>query len=544
MYKRLLYLVFFFALVIPCKGQSENNFKDEIKKYTKGLPFEVGNIEAPVFKDKVYDITEFGAVPDGHTLNTEAINKAITKCSEEGGGKVIIPPGYWVTGPIQMKSNVNLHVVRGALVMFSRNHSDYPIIGYPEKGFSVASPVYGVNLENIAVTGEGVLDGAGDTWRPVKKAKLTSSQWNALLKSGGYFDISSSIWYPSKEAFDGLENIKKLKGNKNISGSDYIPFRESMRPYMVMFINCKNVFLNDITIENSPKFALYPVRCSNVIFRKVKINNEWWAQNGDAMDISACRNVLIYKCTINAGDDGICMKAGGAKDLSKPVLENIVIADCIVYHAHGGFVIGSETDGGIKNISVKNCNFIGTDIGLRFKSARDRGGLVENIFVDGIYMKDMVNEAVLFDFSYEQNLEGNKNKEAKMPVFRNFNMNNIICNGAEHAFVINALEESPVKDIKISNSYFETVSGVSAAFASSIYFEKVKFKIKEDKLISLNQTDKTNFTNILFSDNVKSFISLQGDKTAMIKVSGTDLSKLVAPVLFKPEVDKKSIEIK
>src|ERR1035437_9807934 len=529
MYKKLFCLIFLCSSFFPLLANTPGDYNEEIKKYTSNLPFEMGEIKVPVFRDK--------------SFNIDPINNAIIKCSEDGGGMVIIPAGLWVTGPILLKSNVNLHVERGALVQFSRDHKNYPIVRLPLKGFSVASPILGYNLENVAVTGEGIFDGSGETWRPVKKAKTTSSQWQNLLNSGGYVDNKNSIWYPSQEAYEGLQNVKKLKSNKNLSENDFIPYRESMRPYMTLLINCKNVLFDGVTIQNSPMFALQPIQCENVILRNVKINNEWWAQNGDGIDINACDNVLIYKCTVNAGDDGICMKAGGGKKKS-PVLQNIVIADCIVYHAHGGFVIGSETDGGVNNISVKNCNFIGTDIGLRFKSAKDRGGLVENIFIDGIYMKDIVNEAVLFSFSYEQNLEQNKNKEEKLPVFHNFNFNNIICIGAEHALIIDALEESPVKDIKISNSYFETVSGVSAAFASSIYFEKVKFKIKEDKLISLNQTDKTNFTNILFSDNVKSFISLQGDKTAMIKVSGTDLSKLAAPVLFKPEVNKNSIEIK
>ena len=135
----------------------------------------------------------------------------------------------------------------------------------------------------------------------------------------------------------------------------------------------------NVTIQNSPMFALHPIQCENVIMRNVKINNDWWAQNGDGIDINSCDNVLVYKCTVTAGDDAICMKADDGKK-KPPVLHNVVIADCIVYNGHGGFVIGSGTNGGIKNISVKNCNFIGTDIGLRFKSARDRGGLVREYF--------------------------------------------------------------------------------------------------------------------------------------------------------------------
>jgi DNA sulfur modification protein DndE len=541
MYKNLFCLIFLFSYLFPLLANTPGDYNEEIKKYTSNLPFEMGEIKAPVFRDKSFNIRDFGAIPDGHTLNTDPINNAITKCSEDGGGMVIIPAGLWVTGPLLLKSNVNLHAERGALVIFSKDHKNYPIVHLPIKGYSVASPILGYNLVNVALTGEGIYDGSGETWRPVKKAKTTSSQWKNLVKTGGYVD--NSTWYTSKEAFDGLQDIKKLKSNKNLTENDFIPYRESLRPYMTLLINCKNVLIDGITIQNSPMFALHPIQCENVILGNIKINNESWAQNGDGIDINACDNVLIYKCTVRAGDDGICMKAGGGKKKS-PVLTNIVIADCIVYHAHGGFVIGSESDGGIKNISVKNCNFMGTDIGLRFKSARDRGGLVENIFADGIYMKDIVHEAVLFSFSYEQDLEQNKNKEEKLPVFRNFNLNNIICNGAEYALLIDALTESPVKNLTITNSYFETVAGVNANFAEGITLDKVKFDIKNDNLFTLNQTKSITLNNVSFSGNIKSFISLKGEKTDLIKISGTDLSKLTAPVIFSPEVNKNSVEIK
>jgi hypothetical protein len=159
-------------------------------------------------------------------------------------------------------------------------------------------------------------------------------------------------------------------------------------------------------------------------------------------------------------------------------------------------------------------------------------------------MKDIVHEAVLFSFSYEQDLEQNKNKEEKLPAFRNFNLNNIICNGAEYALLIDALTESPVKNLTITNSYFETVAGVNSNFAEGITLDKVKFDIKNDNLFTLNQTKSITLNNVSFSGNIKSFISLKGEKTDLIKISGTDLSKLTAPVIFSPEVNKNSIEIK
>ena len=242
MSKKYLCLIFLLLSFLPLLASTQDDYNAEIKKYTSNLPFTTGEIKAPVFRDKIYKISDFGAIPDGYTLNTDPINNAITKCSEDGGGTVIIPAGLWITGPILLKSNVNLHVERGALVLFSRDHKIYPIIKLPLKGYSVASPILGINLENVAVTGEGIFDGSGETWRPVKKAKTTSSQWQNLLKSGGYVDAKNSIWYPSQEAYDGLQNIKMLKSNKSMSEKDFIPYRESMRPYMTLLINCKNEF--------------------------------------------------------------------------------------------------------------------------------------------------------------------------------------------------------------------------------------------------------------------------------------------------------------
>ncbi len=399
-FKPLQLLVIFCFGVIGLSAQDKNE-----QYYVSNAPFKMPTVVVPTFTAKTFSIKDFGAVSDGQTLNTVAFAKAIDACSKAGGGRVVFPAGLWLTGPIQLQSNIDLHIERGALVQFTADHTQYPFIkaGGGSGTLTPASPVYGYDLKNIAITGEGVLDGAGETWRPVKKMKTTDAQWRKLLTSG-VVSKDGTIWWPTKEAMDGEDYLKNLK-NKTAKPTpeDYLPARDFLRPYMVYLVNCENVLLEGVTIRNSPKFVFYPNHCNNLTMRHVTIFNEWWAQNGDGIDISACKNVMIYKCTVSAGDDGICMKSSASKN-DQPgtfALENIVIAGCTVYHAHGGFVIGSNTDGGMHNIFVNDCNYIGTDIGIRVKSNAGRGGLVKDIFIKDIFMTDIVTDAISFDTYYE-----------------------------------------------------------------------------------------------------------------------------------------------
>lgn len=186
--------------------------------YISQAPFKMQQVKVPSFADKNFSIKDYGAVGDGYTLNTEAFTKAIEACSDAGGGKVIVPAGLWLTGPIQLKSNVNLVVERGALIQMTKDHSQYPIIKASSKStnFVTASPIYGYGLENVAITGEGIIDGAGETWRPVKKEKVTASQWKDFTSSGGALSDNGKIWWPTKQAMDGEQYLKELKKKKKI----------------------------------------------------------------------------------------------------------------------------------------------------------------------------------------------------------------------------------------------------------------------------------------------------------------------------------------
>ncbi|HXO78225.1 MAG TPA: glycoside hydrolase family 28 protein, partial [Puia sp.] len=356
--------------LLLCLAAGAQPSERTISWYQTHCPFPMPEVVRPTFPDRDFRIADYGATGDGKALNTAAFQKAIRACAAAGGGRVVVASGKWLTGPIELSSHVDLHLEAGAVVLFTSDHSQY------FAGQRLISPISGRDLEDIAITGSGFFDGAGDSWRPVKKSKQTEAQWRSLLASGGTLSSDGEIWWPGRET------------------------ASSPRPNMVSLVNCRRVLIQGVTIRNSPKFAFCPNNCTDLTMDSATIYNDWWAQNGDGIDISACKKVVIYNCTVNAGDDGICMKSSGARP-DGPALENVLIAGCTVGRAHGGFVIGSNTDGGMANIFVSDCLFSGTDVGLRFKSNKGRGGLVKDIFIQDITMRDIVREAILFDTYYE-----------------------------------------------------------------------------------------------------------------------------------------------
>jgi len=549
------YLLIVVALAFAVTSQTlalgnrrNDDLRAEVRKLTSNLPFKMQEITLPEFPNRVFNIKDYGAVGDGETMNTDAFRKAIKACAEAGGGTVLVPPGLWLTGPIELKSNVNFHIQRGALLVFSRNHEDYPIVKSPTRGFVVASPIYGFNLENVAVTGGGLLDGSGITWRPVKKAKVTSSMWKELTQSGGVVTDDGKIWWPSRQAADGARYLRELMARKpkeELTREDFVPARDFMRPILLFLSKCKNVLVDGVTLEDSPGFAMYPDRCENVVIRHVKINNEYWAQNGDGIDIASSRNVLVYKCTVTAGDDGICMKS--SRDRSgNTALKNIVIADCVVYHAHGGFVIGSNTDGGMENISVKNCDYVGTDVGLRFKSARGRGGVVKKIYISNIYMKDIVNEAILFDTYYEES-ERNTQPQVitdRTPIFKDFYIDSIYCNGARQAVRVDGLPEMPVQNIVISNAVISANRGFTSEFASGFKLQNVKIFPRTGDVYWLNNTKSFLLDEGFCPANTDVFMNVEGEKSADVRIVNTDLSRAKTPVKYGPGAAKDAVILK
>ena len=438
-----------------------------ISWYMEHAPFPMPPVELPQFPARDFRLTDYGATGDGQSLTTMAFRRAIKACADAGGGHVVVPAGRWLTGPIELLSHVDLHLESGALIQFTRDHTQYPPNG--EKGSSLTPPIYSHGQEDIAITGEGILDGAGDSWRPVKREKMTDTQWRDLLASGGVLSADGKIWWPNQEEMND----------------------DHLRPFMVALADCRRILIRGVTLRNSPKFVFCPSHCSDLTLDHAHIFNEWWAQNGDGMDISACKRVIIYGCTVSAGDDGICMKSSGA-DPTGPALQDVIVAGCTVYRAHGGFVIGSNTDGGMHDIFVSDCVFAGTDVGLRFKSNMGRGGLVDSIFIQDIVMQKIVREAVLFDTYYQDVPAGATRRTEtptdKTPVFRDFYISRIDCQGAATAISITGLPQMPITGISFDSVTIRATRGLVATQARNIRLHEVKLDVAEKPVF---QTDRT-----------------------------------------------------
>ncbi len=524
------------CLLLPASCQKPVN---QLDKYFAGLPFEMPSIRPPKFPGYTVNITDFGARPNGDFNNATAINRAIQTCAQAGGGKVIIPAGIWHTGPIVLKSNINLHLNKDAILLFSGKFEDYPLIetsweGVP--GVRCTSPVSGKDLENIAITGKGIIDGAGDNWRPVLRSETTRAQWQELVQSGGVVraGYGTRVWWPSAGAANGKELVAFLDNSPEATLSDYAGAREYLRPVLISLIGCKNVLLDGPTFQNSPAWNIHPLLCENVIIRNITVRNPWYSVNGDGLDIESCKNVLVYNATFDVGDDAICIKSGKNEFGRKRGVpsENIIITNCTVYHGHGGVTIGSEMSGGVRNVAVKDCRFMGTEVGLRFKTTRGRGGIVENIFIKDVLMKSIKTDAIRFNMfydnkaasldDYKENVDNQTNVSIteETPRFRKIHIDNVVCYNAGRAVFLRGLPEMAIRNIAIANTYISSTYGVLAMDAEGVSFEDViiksadtpKYTLHNSRNIQISHNDRIEFTRL--------FLQLSGRRTENIRLAG------------------------
>ena len=513
------------------------------------------------FKADTFNIVKYGAINDGITLNTKAINDAIIACNKKGGGVVVVPKGLWITGPIEIKSNVNLHLQKNSILQFTRDFDQYPLVASNWEGLSQMrnqSPLWAKNQTNIAVTGFGIIDGAGDAWRMVKKDKLTESQWKKLVASGGLLSEDKKMWYPSEQSViaNKLKNPGEITADK--TPEFYKSIKDFLRPNLLVFTSCKRILLEGVTFQNSPAWNIHPLMCEDLTVRNVYAKNPWYAQNGDGIDIESCKNVLIENSTFDVGDDGICIKSGrdaAGRKRAMPT-ENVIIRNSTVYHAHGGFVIGSEMSGGAKNIFVSDCSFIGTDIGLRFKTTRGRGGVVENIHIKNINMMEIPGEAILFDMYYAAvdpvPLTGEKREAPKVeilpvteetPVFKNFYINNVVCDGAEKAVFVRGLPEMSIENINLENLTIKATKGIDIQEAKKINLTNVKLTIEHgNPLINLQNANEVNLKNITYN-SADLLFRVSGDRNSNIKTSGIDVLKAKTKTEFLAGAEEKSLQI-
>lgn len=526
------------------------------------MAYELPGIYRPDFKKDTFDIRRYGAVADGLTLNTKAINSAIANCSKGGGGVVLIPEGLWLTGPILFQNNVELHTLKGALVLFTPDHLQYPLVQSSFEGVIAArcqSPITAENLENIAITGKGIFHGSGDTWRPQQKAKMTDSEWKNKVASGGVLNESKTTWYSSPGALKGslTNNIGKLASG--LALKDFEEIRDYLRPNMLRIANCRNVLIEGVTFENSPAWTMHMMVSRHITIKNVTVKNPWYGQNTDALDLESCANVLVDGCSFDTGDDGICIKSGRDEEGRKRGLptENVIAVNTTVYHAHGGFVIGSEMSGGARNLYISNCTFIGTDIGLRFKTVRGRGGVVEKIYASDIQMKDIAGDAISFDMYYAAKdpvpLAGEKREMPAVeilpvteatPVFRDFHISNIVCHGAARAVFIRGIPEMNVTNITLENMVIRSRKGIECIEGRDILFKNVHVEPADtDPVVTIQNANNIRFDNLVYPP-AKLLFSVNGDRSDKITIHHTNKSGAEKTVKFNFGAKESSLQFK
>jgi polygalacturonase len=400
-------------------------------------------IKPPAFPNRDFDVTRYGAAADGKTACTGAIARAIEECSRAGGGRVTFPAGVWHTGPIHLKSNVNLHVPGGATIKFIPDPKLYlPVVRTRWEGTELLnySPlIYADGQKNLAVTGEGVLDGQADCqhwwpWSGSAACRPTPGEPKAR---------------PARDALADM-GAKDVPVKKRVFGEGFY-----LRPPLFEPCRSKNILIEGVTLTNSPMWVITPLYCSNVTVRGVKVVGH--GPNTDGCDPDSCTDVLIENCSFDTGDDCIAIKSGRNRDgrrVARPT-ENVVIRGCRMKDGHGGITIGSEMSGGVRNVFVEDCQLDSPNLNqaLRFKTNAMRGGTIENIYFRGIDVGEVSNAVIQIDCLYEEGANG-----PEQPIIRGIDVRNVSCKKSRYALQLRGLASSPIRDIRVADCDFENTA--------------------------------------------------------------------------------------
>jgi polygalacturonase len=396
----------------------------------------------------VFNVGVFGAVGEGKTLCTAAIQAAIDACSKAGGGTVVVPPGVYLTGPLFLKSHIVFEVVAGATLLGSATFSDYPTLAGRWEGLDrtiYASLLTGTDLENVTIQGRGTLDGQGQVWWDAFRKTMALRRQMNLMEREPENPPGSPLAWP--------------------------------RARMINLYRSKNIVIRDLTIVNSPSWNIHPVDCENVLIDGVSIVNPKLSPNTDGIDPESCRNVRISNCYISTGDDCIVIKSGYKYIADHPfgVCENIAVTNCVFGFGHAGVGIGSETAGGVRNVSASNCVCDGTVRGLYIKSARGRGNVIEDIRATNWVMRNLEQEPVMVTLVYQaSDPKKPMPVDATTPTVRNIYFSGVTARTSKRAISIQGLAESPIQNVYLRDIVVESAAtGAECSEAAGVTFENV-----------------------------------------------------------------------
>jgi polygalacturonase len=477
--------------------------------YFKDIPYEIAPINAPfdmpqltrpVFPDKTFNILEFGAkMMNGaeKTKCTDAIHQAIKAANKSGGGKVVIPKGEWLTGPIHLMSHVNLHIEEGATVFFSEDKEDYlPVVIQRHEGveaYNYSPLIYAFELRNVALTGKGILDGQGKHWWDFRQTQPRA--------------IATQIPLSKRDFGKGAG-------------------REGMRPNFIVFWKSENILVEDITILDGPMWNVHLVYCKKAIVRGITVNS-LKAANGDGIVIDSSRDVLVEYNHLMTGDDAVVIKSGYNEEgleINIPT-ENLVVRNFYAYDVRtgsGGVVFGSETSGGLRNIYVHDGFFEECDRGIRFKTGRGRGNTVENIYVRDIHLKNTRIEAINFNTFYT-----GARSVGPSPSIRNIDIRNIKIDGVPKAIVLTGLPERWLENIHLENiEIVNAKEGVRLTRVKTITMNNIKVMSETRAMIAEDVYELTLQNVTLAQEEKSSPLLLQGQHTGAIFTTDFPLSSI------------------
>jgi len=392
-----------------------------------------------------FNVAAHGAVGDGKTLCTKAIQAAVDACAAAGGGTVHFPAGRYLTGPVFLKSHVTLHIGEGATLLASPRFEDFPLFkpGWQVRGDDerLAALITGVDLENIAITGRGTIDGQGQPW------------------------------------WDALRNDKKpAEGRKRILTHG--------RPHLVSLYRCRNVRIEGVTLVNSPSWNVHPVGCEDLVVDGISIRSPWNSPNTDGINPESCRNVRIANCFIDTGDDCITLKSGKDEEgrrKGKPT-ENVVITNCVMYRGHGAVVIGSEMSGGVRNVAASNIVCVGTNTGVRIKSTRGRGGVVENIRFDNWVIENAATPISITNFYTKTAPEP---VSERTPIFREIAISHFTITSSPCVARILGLSEMPILNLRVSDLVASAREGFLCDRVDGLELHNVRIVVTEGNALRL-----------------------------------------------------------
>jgi polygalacturonase len=466
-------------------------------------PFEMPHLDRPVFPDRTFDIRDYGAVErqaENEIKSTDAIHRTIEAAHKSGGGTVLIPRGTWLTGPIHLMSNINLHIADGAVLYFSTDRNDYlPVVRQRHEGveaYNYSPLIYAYELKNVAVTGKGRLNAQGKHW------------WDWFREYG-----------PPPRAIATKVPLSRRDFGKGAG-------REGMRPNFVVFWKCKNILIEGITLDDSPMWNIHLVYSRNAIVRNITVNS-LDAPNGDGVVIDSSRDILIEYNRFETGDDAVVLKSGLNEEglqINIPT-ENVVIRNfeaIDVRTGSGGVVFGSESSGGIRNIYVHDAYFEGSDRGVRFKTERGRGNIIENIYIRNIRMKNLTYEAINVNTFYT-----GPGAVGPSPLVRNVNISDIEIDGVPTAISLIGLPEKWLENFTLENIVIKNAErGARINRVKNLSLKNVEIVSNTRAMIAENIYELV-FDNVMLRDNEDgAALLIKGDFAGAVILNEYPLSEV------------------